>query len=141
VRGISPGIVEKLGLEELATRADCILVATVEGIRSEWSRDQTTIYTYITATVEKTVKGCLDQTEITIRVPGGQVGNVAMVVSTAPEFEVGEKVLVFLEVQEDGSLGVLGGFQGKFTVEDDVVVGRGIALPDFIKAIQESIER
>jgi hypothetical protein len=140
VPGISAGIVEKLDLEDLAVGADCILVGTVEDIKSEWNRDRTVIYTYIKFSVENSIKGCLDQKEVTIRVPGGQVGDISMHVPTAPTFEAGEKTLVFLEVEDDGSLHVPGGFQGKFTIQDNVVLGPDVPLPDFVKEIQSILQ-
>ncbi len=134
--GITGGLVEKLELEDLALGADCILVGTVENVRSEWDNDRTLIYTLIEFSIENTVKGCLNQAEVTIRVPGGQVGDESLEVSTAPTFEAGEKALVFLEMEDKGSLRVLGGFQGKVTVQNGTVLDPATSLRDFVEDIQ-----
>ena len=131
---------EKLGLEDLTLAADCILVGTVEDIKSEWNRDRTIIYTHVKFSVENSIKGCLDQIEVTIRVPGGIVGEIAMQASTAPTFENEEKVLLFLEAEED-TFRILGGFQGKLIIEDETVLGPGVSLSDFVEEIEQIINQ
>jgi hypothetical protein len=65
--------------------------------------------------VEEVVKGDLPGSTIVVRVPGGEAeGGLAMRVSGAPRFAVGERALLFLVPNRDGSYGVLHLFLGAF---------------------------
>lgn len=132
----SEGIADKLSLEDLVARADYVLIGGIRDIKSEWNSDRTNIYTYVKVSVESSLKGSVDRSEVTIRVLGGRVGDVAVAVSAAPEFEVGERALLFLKCEEPCCLGVVGGFQGKYTIQGDRVLGMGVPLSDLVGEIE-----
>ena len=140
VAKVSSGIVEKLSIEDLAVGAQCILVGTVEGRQSHWNSQRTAIYTDVAVSVERGIKGCSEQSEVLVRVPGGIVGEMAMEASTAPTFENGEQVLLFLEREED-AFRILGGFQGKLTIQDDTVLGPDFSLSSFVEEIERILNR
>ncbi len=131
---------EKLDVEDLTVRAQRILAGTVKGSQSHWNSERTAIYTDIAVSVEREIKGCSGQKEILVKVPGGIVGEIAMQASTAPTFENGERALLFLE-REDEAFRVLGGFQGKLTIQDETVLGPGASLSDFVEEIEQIIDR
>ncbi len=65
--------------------------------------------------VEEVVKGDVLAGAVVVRVPGGEAeGGLEMRVSGAPRFAPGERVLLFLEPNRDGSYGVLHLFLGAF---------------------------
>ena len=139
----SGGIVEELSVEDLTLRAGWILVGTVVDLKSEWNNERTLIHTYVTVAVEDHIKGASEQMEVTVTVPGGQVGDVGVSVSGVPAFSKGEEVLLFLEGNEAGVFHVLGGFQGKFVIYGDKVFVEGKQMPftDLVNEIQEVLER
>jgi hypothetical protein len=141
VSSSSGGMVQKLSIEDLTLKAGRILVGTVVDLRSEWNSDQTLIYTYATIAVEDHLKGTPDQMEVTVMVPGGQVGDTGISVSGVAEFSEGEKVLLFLEEGESGAFGVLGGFQGKLVIYGDKVFveGEEVPLADLVNEIQKTL--
>jgi len=54
-----------------------------------------------------------------VRVPGGTVGDFHAVMEGAPEFQVGDNVVVFLGLWDDGVTMVEGYFQGLSKVDRD----------------------
>lgn len=87
----------RMSIEQLAAKADAIVLGTVTAKDSHWNADHTAIHTDVTLAVEETVRGPA-MTDVTFRVLGGIVGTTRMQVSTDPEFEIAERVVVFLEL-------------------------------------------
>ncbi|HEX5758233.1 MAG TPA: matrixin family metalloprotease, partial [Thermoanaerobaculia bacterium] len=78
--------------------------------------------------VEEVVKGDLPGSTVVVRVPGGEAdGGLALRVSGAPRFAAGERALLFLVPNRDGSYGVLHLFLGAFHA-DHAVRGGGRTL-------------
>lgn len=132
------GLVVKLTLEQLSAEADDIVVGKVTGAAS-YEEGGGAICTLVTLAVEQTIKG-EDKGELDIRIAGGEVGGRSLWVEDAPSFRAGERVVVFLAA-DDGILGVLGGFQGKFSVDDNNMVGGGKPLTEFIDQIKSALAR
>ena len=131
------GLVGKLTLEQLAARADSILVGKVINITCH-QEGKGNIYTLVTLSVEQTIKGETGG-EVVIRVLGGEVGGLVMMVTDTPSFQVGEKAAVFLDNGE-GILTIVGGFQGKFTIDENNMVGN-MPLTEFIDQIKDILAR
>ena len=55
----------------------------------------------------------------TVRVPGGVVDGYRVVMEGAPDFKVGDNVVVFLGAWDDGALMVEGYYQGLSKVDRD----------------------
>jgi hypothetical protein len=133
----SGGIVEKWTLEDLVLRADTILIGTVGEMQSAWNHNHTSIHTDVTIVPDQWIKGKTVAGPSVVRVPGGEVQGAAQDVSTAPSFQQGEKVIIFLQQGEDAQFHVTGGFQGKFIVENNRVLGEEeVPLADFLDRIQ-----
>jgi hypothetical protein len=132
----SSDMVEKLTIEDLTARADCILVGTVVDAQSSWDTQRTTIHTVVTIAVELVLKGCSDQQQIPVTVPGGTVDGISMGASASPSFHSRERAVLFL--QREGDLWtILGSFQGKLPIEEDIVCGPGVSLSRFLSRIEE----
>jgi hypothetical protein len=99
----------------LAAQADAIVLGTVDDIAM---RETTAgvLETVVTLTVMTALKGDVRHA-IAIVVPGGVVGERALIIPGVPAFERGETALVFLEQRADGRLGVLNMALGKFRQE------------------------
>ena len=137
----SSSLVVKLTLEELVAHADWIVVGTVTGQKSQWDADHNHIYTLVTIAVEEWGKGESDDNEIVINIPGGEVGEVTQRVEDVPSFQKGERVLVYLQPHDDGSAGVVGGWQGKFVIENGNIIGSDLSLAELVSQIKTEVNK
>jgi len=129
--------VEKLTLEELTNRASTIVRGGVVGLKSHWDEDHAVIYTSVTISITDYLKGGTGAKELTIEVPGGIVGEIGLTVSDVPRFEADQEVILFLEEHFQ----VVGWFQGKYTIVDNIVAEKGIPVNQFIGQIHAIMER
>ncbi len=135
-------------IEELTYEADSILIGEVKRIESRWNKDRTLIYTYITISVRKYTKALpsmKEVKEITVKVPGGEVGGIGLKVSDTPEFRKGEEVFLFLRIEKLPIFKVAGLFQGKYTIEGgkakNKVMEQEIPWDIFIDQIEEIMKK
>ena len=101
---------------QLIRQASTIVLGQVTKIESHWYAAKTQIYTHVGVRVEEVLKGELPQVEITIKQLGGSVGGLRSWIFGSPEFVLGERVLLFLTANPDGTLRVLSLYQGKFSI-------------------------
>ena len=137
ITGASSGVLEEMSLLQLVSAADLIMTGSVEEINSQWNSGQDQINTDVGVSVQQCVKGPWQPSRVTIRVSGGQVGDIVQSSSVGPQFEVGEEVLVFLEFGEEGTARVVGGFQGKLTFSEHKVVGSDVSLDSFLSQVRQ----
>ena len=130
----SQGLVEKLTIEELTARADSISVGKVTNIAC-YQEDGGNIYTQVTLSVEQTIKGETED-EVVIRVAGGEVDGQTLWVEDAPNFQLAERAVFFLEERE-GIFSVVGGFQGKFAIDINNMVSGKLPLSQFSEQLEE----
>jgi len=127
-------VVMRLSDQQLTARADVIVSGQVTRIQSMWNPEHTSIYSYITVSVEEHLAGGLNTSEISFRELGGQVGGTRAWINGAPSFRTGEDVLLFLSQGKDGVLHTTGLFQGKFSLVWDTLRGSRRAQRDFSHA-------
>lgn len=130
----------KKSVEQLAVEADTIVLGTVSDQVSAWNAEHTAIYTDVTVAVEEVIKGSPGG-QVTFRIAGGVVGDIGMRTSNDPEFQNGERVLVFLNTAEVLA-SLVGLQQGKYTVEEGSVTkgGRAVAVADFVQSIRATLQ-
>lgn len=133
--GIASALVLELSLKELTLGADRIAIGAVSDLHSRWEPDGL-IYTYVTIHPDQHLMGGTASDELTVKVPGGRVGRITLRVSDAPRFIPGERVLVFLKVDDSNVYRSLGGFQGKHTIRDGFVLERGVPLSSIVGEIR-----
>ena len=136
------GIIKKNTLEERVKRSDLIIVGEVQNTESKWINNRTTIYTYVTVSVEECIKGTSPLKNIVIRCYGGAIKeeDVAITVPDSPSFGKGQKVLLMLRFFPDtGEYVVLHGKYGKYTIIKNYVRSEGISKDEFIKKIKNII--
>jgi hypothetical protein len=100
-------------------QAQIVLRGVVVSVRSYWNQDRTMIYTENRISVQEYIKGS-GPGEVTLTIPGGRVGDEALIVSDAPRFKVGEHVVLTLADSDR----VVGGPDGVFrltSAPDDMV--------------------
>jgi len=132
-------LVQQMSVEELTFKSSKIITGTVTDVRSQWETEngRNLIFTYVILQVETDIKGTGPKI-ITIKVPGGQVGDIAQWVSDTPQFVSGEKVLLFLQGEP---FEVVGGYQGKFIIQDNKVLGPNVTIYDLIYQIRKIIQQ
>ena len=107
-------------VEDLARKANTIVLGTVTRLESAWDARYTAIHTDVTLTVELVLIGRHEE-EVTLRVLGGIVGGMGMRTSIDAVFRNGERVIVCLNTHTVPYT-VVGMQQGKFEVTDNTVI-------------------
>jgi len=116
--------------DDLIIGARVIVKGKVLSIESSFDERQGRIFTYIKLKVQEVLKGEVTERKITIKELGGQVGDRLSVVYGNPQFAVGERVLVYLDTWQDGSLRTHQMFLGKFSIVRDEKTGHEFAVRD-----------
>src|SRR5688500_11494304 len=89
---------------ELAQTSRLIVQGEVRSMGSQWDGEE--IFTYIEVGVGRVLKGRIAGKTIVVKQPGGSVGEITAWVHGAPQFQIGERVLLFLDTWPDGALRV-----------------------------------
>jgi hypothetical protein len=109
-------VLKDLQLEDLVRESTSIVEGTVAGAVVH-RLDKGPIVTDISVRVDATLKGEVVP-EITVRLQGGRIGNIAQRMAGQASFHEGERVLLFLA--EDGQLAYTVGMElGKFEITMD----------------------
>jgi hypothetical protein len=132
-------IMTKATMPQLAAGAAAIARGHVVDVVSQWNDERTTIYTYTTIVVTDWLKGTGLKT-ITIRTPGGEVGDIGLWVEDVPVFFKDQEVVTFVKpMEEEPFMQVHGQYQGKFTVENGKVVESGLPVADFVSMVRSVV--
>jgi len=126
-----------MSVEQLAQGAALIVVGDCTGTKSQWVERR--LYTLATVTVKESLKGSAPE-KVTIAIPGGIDSTrrfpIAMTYAGAPQFSLGEGVVVFLDdIQSEipDSYSVMGFAQGKFSI-NKASDGEPVVMRDMTKA-------
>ncbi len=145
-------------LAELSREALVIARGQVVAIDARWSDGRRSIETVVTLEAESYLKGEMGRV-VQFRVPGGSMGRYRNIVMGAPQFTLGQRVIVFLGATGPRMPFVLGLSQGVYrlgvTPSGDVLVSpppvmpgvagpivrgavmrRPAALPDFERSVR-----
>ena len=138
VLGVGTGraAMRQFPMEDLARKADAIVLGTVLQQESAWDAQHTAIHTDVTVAVEQVLAGTPGNI-VTLRVAGGIVDGIGMRTSNDASFQKGERVIVFLDTTAIPS-SIVGMQQGKFTVKDDLVTqgDETVRLEEFIATVR-----
>ena len=134
-------LILKQTTEELTLNSDRVLTGNVVSMKSEWDPGKTTIYTYVTVSVDKHIKGNPDLNEIVVKIPGGTVGQDTIKVSDVAQFRPNEKVMLFLRQDPSDGFKVTGWHQGKLSIKDNMVVEKGESVEGFTKKIYDILDK
>lgn len=99
---------------ELLTSSAAVVQGTVLDVRSFWNEDRTIIISEARIEVQDLVAGEAPAV-VTVRTPGGEVGNYRVEADGFPTFSAGEQVLVYLGTDGD-AYRVSGHLQGKYRI-------------------------
>src|SRR5437773_4913183 len=101
---------------DLARQAAAIVVGTVTAIDGHWDPTRGDLSTHVTVAIHHVVKGDRTLASVVLKQAGGTVGDVHAWVDGSPEFTVGERALLFLTQNPDGTARVAHLYQGKFPI-------------------------
>lgn len=129
-------------LEDLVTESSDIVLGKVIAMSADWNKEKTRIYTTIVLEVERGIKGDFETGEkVRFQTIGGTVGEVSLRVPASPAFNTDERTVVFFGGEPNINTPVTGWEQGKFTVENGIILENGRYLDDFIGEIEEMMNR
>ena len=119
-------------LAELAHDAQVIARGEVVAIDARWSDGRRAIETIVTLEAESYLKGEMGRM-VQFRVPGGTMGRYRNIVMGAPQFSVGQRVVVFLGANGPRVPFILGLSQGVYRLgvaaSGDVLVSPPPVMP------------
>lgn len=104
-----------MNLGELVAESDAVVTGTVLKVESFRNETGQIVISQAMLQVDETVVGEAP-TVVVLRTVGGTVDGYTVVAHGFPEFEVGERVLVFLSHLEDGSSEVVGYRLGEYKI-------------------------
>jgi len=106
--------------QELVASSTQVLRVEVTGVSTRWdpSANGKLIHTYVQCTILKTLKGT-PANSITLRLLGGQVGDVHFEVPGMPTFEVGHTYVVFVAGNGSAFCPIVAATHGSFPIVTD----------------------
>lgn len=129
---------------DVAKRSEAIVVARCISYESKWNDEGTLIFTYVTFKIEHTIDGESQDDFLTLRLIGGQVGDVVQTVPDLPRFnEEGEVILFLGQKNEDGYPTLASMKNGALQIQTDKNTGqRIVSTPTSgIEIYRENTER
>jgi hypothetical protein len=111
--GVGATTLIRMDLNALAHSAEIIVRARCRTTQSQW--ESGSIWTFASFQVLETFKGAPPQS-LRVRLVGGRIANLQTRVEGVPQFSVGEELILFLERNSAGDLGITGWAQGTFRV-------------------------
>jgi hypothetical protein len=124
-------------LRDSIKRSDTIIRARTLDQHCAWTADGHWIITLVRVKVLETLAGETPPEEVTLRVLGGSLDGVGLVVSDMPAFQQEEESVLFLQKTPDAPFYVVtDNAQGKNTLTDGRVVERGLASHDFLSQVR-----
>lgn len=126
--------------DEIVIGSDLIVHGRVVDVRSEMTASRRSIHSFVTVAVDEALKGRPGRT-VTFRVPNGQVGRYRRVVVGAPEFTVGQEVVLFLRAAPPAVPTLFGLGQGVYRVAQRDPVQRRRAVEALERSVRRVVER
>jgi len=128
-----------LSFEQLVRQSSSVIYARVVDVRGQWTDDRRTIDSVVTVEVIKGLKGTT-ATELTLTVPGGQVGRYLNLLPGAPAFARGDLAVLFLTARGPRHPIPTGFTQGIYRVSRDGA-GTAIVTPPTVDAVGPRVVR
>jgi hypothetical protein len=119
---------------EMVVSARAIVIGEVSDISTGIQHDR--VYSYIRLKVDEVLKGSSMSSEIVLKQLGGEHGDLGTLIYGMPKFELGKKVLVYLDTWRDGSFRVHQMFLGKFDITTDSSTNKLIVSRDHGENVQ-----
>jgi hypothetical protein len=123
-------IVLRLNVAQQVDMADVIFIGTAVREEVALTGDARVPFTFVTFSVEQTLKGSTVDRFLTLRFVGGRIGRRVLEVEGMPEFQQGQKYLLF--VSDNGKAGcpIVGWAQGVLQFSRDVRTGQAVLVDE-----------
>jgi hypothetical protein len=135
IPGAGGAAVLPMTFADLLSGSDTIVHGRVLSLRSHWGDGGRTIYTTVTIQPIDYMKGDMGSAPFSFEMPGGEVGDVRLVVSDTPEFTPNEEVVLFLR---DEFFRIVGFRQGKLSVKNGIVQEEAVTLEELGRRVMEA---
>ncbi len=109
-------VVPQINLEQMIEAAELIVEGRVVEVKSAWSENQSTIYTYVTLNQLRVIHGQVESDTLTLQLEGGEVDGVQVRVDGMPVFIPGDHDVLFLRDNHVAVSPIVGFFQGRLQV-------------------------
>jgi hypothetical protein len=126
-----------MNLDALVDEAQLIFTGTAVHREVVLSQDGKFPFTFVTFRVDETFKGEVQHHEVTLRFHGGTIGDEVVVVVGTPEFERGERYLLFIADNGITRFPVVGWQQGQYRFDLEPRSGARILVDDQGHALGE----
>jgi hypothetical protein len=126
-------------VRELSREAVAVARGRVATVETQWTDGRRSIETLVTLEAETYLKGDLGRL-VRFRVPGGSLGRFRSVVVGAPQFSVGQRVIVFLGSRGPSIPYVLGLAQGVFRLQV-TIDGDWLVTPPMMPGVDGPVVR
>ncbi|MFA6470831.1 MAG: hypothetical protein WCU00_02230 [Candidatus Latescibacterota bacterium] len=117
-----------LSTEKLTKLSESVINGKVEKTEAQWSEDKKTIITRATIQINKVIRGNLNNNEIIVEYPGGEIGDIGLKVSDVSSLKAGEEVILFLtrkDSKDDSVFKITGNAQGHYTIDKNRIARKG----------------
>jgi hypothetical protein len=133
-------VVVPADLSELSHDAVAIARGRIAAVEPQWKDGRRGIETLVTLETETYLKGSLGGV-VQFRVPGGSLGRFRSIVVGAPQFTIGQRVILFLGSRGPTVPYVLGLSQGVFRLAQSVQGDWMVTPPPIVPALDGPIVR
>ena len=137
--GVNATVILPAEFADVVDGSQLIVYGRVIDVRSEMTAGRRSIHSFVTVAVEQALKGNPGATVI-FRVPQGEVGRYRRIIVGAPEFSVGEDVMVFLTGRAPAVPTVFGLNQGVRRLRGDAA-SRRLAVESYTRHVRAIVER
>ena len=119
--------VRRKNFDQLVREADMAAIGRVLNVHSLPTADKQYVYTYVTVGELDILKGNYDESQITLRMDGGDVGDGRrLVVPGIPKFQLNEQVIIFVKGNGQSVCPFVGWEQGLLRVAKDERSGEAV---------------
>src|SRR5262249_40210603 len=113
---------------QLMIESRAIVRAKVKSVSTGLDEQSGHVFTYIKLRVTEVFKGDIRDRVLVIKQPGGSIGDRGTMIFSAPQFTAGERVILYLQTMQDGTLRVHDDFLGKYSIVKDAASGNQIVV-------------
>lgn len=110
-------------VKHLTQSSDLIIVGKVVSKKSFWNDDKSRIFTNVSIEAKEYLKG-KSSPNVTIKVPGGEIGEIGELYTHMPKFDDNEEMILFTKRNKKNQLIVTGGELGKIRLIKDEKTGK-----------------
>lgn len=115
---VSALTVKPLSFPELVGESAAVVHGRISDVRGQWTADRRGIESLVVVQAIDYLKGQWGS-EVTVRVPGGQVGTFVNLIPGAPKLVAGDRVVLFLKAEGPAVPVITGTSQGVYRVAAD----------------------